>query len=142
MGDCVDVSLITYRNICLFGVTSPLVINPFYSTDGSGTKPSFKEIVVNGLRTTGDVGLKGKGWILKGFEAQTPLDLVLANLATGNTAVTLAARRNSREPVRFRPHGRGTVRLLRGSGRPRTGFMKYCFHAAGGFSPTAESARA
>ncbi|MCE4352232.1 endopolygalacturonase, partial [Xanthomonas hortorum pv. cynarae] len=36
----------------------------------------------------GDVGLKGKGWILKGFEAQTPLDLVLANLATGNTAVT------------------------------------------------------
>ncbi|CAD7713795.1 Endo-polygalacturonase [Xanthomonas hydrangeae] len=82
------VSLITYRNICLFGVTSPLVINPFYSTGGSGTKPSFKEIVVNGLRTTGDVGLKGKGWILKGFDAQTPLDLVLANLATGNTAVT------------------------------------------------------
>ncbi|MCS3810599.1 glycosyl hydrolase family 28 protein [Xanthomonas sp. 4461] len=81
------VSLITYRNTCLFGVTSPLVINPFYASGSGGTKPSFKEIVVNGLRTTADVGLKGKGWILKGFDAQTPLDLVLANLATGNKAV-------------------------------------------------------
>ncbi|MBB3844427.1 glycoside hydrolase family 28 protein [Xanthomonas arboricola] len=82
------VSLVTYRNTCLYGVTSPLVINPFYSVGGSGTKPSFAGIVVNGLRTTGDVGLKGKGWILKGFDAQTPLDLTLANVATGNTAVS------------------------------------------------------
>ncbi|UXA51903.1 glycosyl hydrolase family 28 protein [Xanthomonas prunicola] len=82
------VSLITYRNTCLFGVTSPLVINPFYASGTGGTKPSFKEIVVNGLRTTADAGLKGKGWILKGYDAQTPLDLVLANLATGNKSVS------------------------------------------------------
>ncbi|RYE71060.1 MAG: endopolygalacturonase, partial [Oxalobacteraceae bacterium] len=87
------VSLVTYRNTCLYGVTSPLVINPFYSTGGSGTKPSFSEIVVDGLRTTGDAGLKGKGWILKGFDAQTPLDLTLANVASGNTAVTASDAR-------------------------------------------------
>ncbi|AOD13840.1 glycosyl hydrolase family 28 protein [Xanthomonas fragariae] len=80
------VSMVTYRNTCLYGVTSPLVINPFYSSGGSGTKPSFSDIVVNGLRAVDGVG--GKGWILKGYDAQTRLDLVLANVATGNTAVT------------------------------------------------------
>ncbi|MCW2002981.1 polygalacturonase [Xanthomonas arboricola] len=87
------VSLITYRNTCLYGVTSPLVINPFYSRGDSGTAPTFSQIVVNGLRTTGDAGLKGKGWILEGYNAQTPLDLVLANVATGNKAVTASNAR-------------------------------------------------
>lgn len=69
------------------------MINPFYSSGGSGTAPTFSQIVVNGLRTTGDAGLKGKGWILEGYNAQTPLDLVLANVATGNKAVTASNAR-------------------------------------------------
>ncbi|MFA0924132.1 glycoside hydrolase family 28 protein [Xanthomonas fragariae] len=81
------VSMVTYRNTCLYGVTSPLVINPFYSSGGrGGTKPSFSDIVVNGLRAADGVG--GKGWILKGYDAQTPLDLVLANVVADNISVT------------------------------------------------------
>ncbi|NJC37791.1 hypothetical protein GGR60_002326 [Xanthomonas arboricola] len=99
------VSLVTYRNTCLYGVTSPLVINPFYATGGSGTKPSFSDIVVNGLRTTGDAGLKGKGWILRGFDAQTPLDLTLANVATGNTAVAASDARIGLSNSAFTPTG-------------------------------------
>ena len=63
------------------------------SSGGSGTAPTFSQIVVNGLRTTGDAGLKGKGWILEGYNEQTPLDLVLANVATGNKAVTASNAR-------------------------------------------------
>ncbi|RBK82970.1 polygalacturonase, partial [Xanthomonas oryzae pv. oryzae] len=80
------VSLITYRNTCLYGVSSPLVINPFYAAATSGTKPTFRQIVVDGLTTSNDAG--GKGCILKGFDAQTPLDLVLANVAQSDALIT------------------------------------------------------
>jgi len=73
------VSLVTYRNSCLYGVSSPVVINPFYAAASSGTKPTFRQIVVDGLNSSNDTG--GKGWILKGYDVQTPLELVLANVA-------------------------------------------------------------
>ncbi|KUF36524.1 glycoside hydrolase family 28 protein [Xanthomonas phaseoli] len=83
------VSQVTYRNTCLYGVTSPVVINPFYASGSSGTTPTFSAIVVDGLRSANDAG--GKGWILRGYDAQTPLDLVLANVAIGSTSVTVTA---------------------------------------------------
>ncbi|MCC4587920.1 endopolygalacturonase [Xanthomonas sp. NCPPB 1067] len=101
------VSQVTYRNTCLYGVTSPVVINPFYASGSSGTKPTFSAIVVDGLRSANDAG--GKGWILRGYDAQTPLDLVLANVATGNTSVTASNAKIGLSNSALTPTGAGVT---------------------------------
>ncbi|WP_434987543.1 glycoside hydrolase family 28 protein [Xanthomonas melonis] len=101
------VSQVTYRNTCLYGVTSPVVINPFYASGSSGTKPTFSAIVVDGLRSANDAG--GKGWILRGYDAQTPLDLVLANVATGNTSVTASNAKIGLSNSALTPTGPGVA---------------------------------
>ncbi|KQR11343.1 MULTISPECIES: glycoside hydrolase family 28 protein [Xanthomonas] len=101
------VSLVTYRNTCLYGVTSPLVINPFYAGGSSGTKPTFHDIVVDGLRSANDAG--GKGWILRGYDAQTRLDLVLANVATSNTSVNASNAQIGLSNSALTPTGSGVT---------------------------------
>ncbi|ASK95461.1 endopolygalacturonase [Xanthomonas campestris pv. merremiae] len=101
------VSLITYRNTCLYGVSSPLVINPFYAAATSGTKPTFGQIVVDGLKTENDAG--GKGWILKGFDAQTPLDLVLANVAHSDASISASNAQIGLSNSAVTPSGAGVT---------------------------------
>ncbi|RBC70429.1 polygalacturonase, partial [Xanthomonas oryzae pv. oryzae] len=101
------VSLITYRNTCLYGVSSPLVINPFYAAATSGTKPTFRQIVVDGLTTSNDAG--GKGCILKGFDAQTPLDLVLANVAQSDALITASNAQIGLSNSAVTPSGTGVT---------------------------------
>ncbi len=101
------VSLITYRNTCLYGVSSPVVINPFYAAATSGTKPTFSQIVVDGLKTGNDAG--GKGWILKGFDAQTPLDLVLANVAHSDASISASNAQIGLSNSAVTPSGTGVT---------------------------------
>ncbi|MCL1500826.1 glycoside hydrolase family 28 protein [Xanthomonas nasturtii] len=101
------VSLVTYRNTCLYGVTSPLVINPFYAAATSGTKPIFSQIVVDGLRSANDAG--GKGWILKGYDAQTPLDLVLANVAHSDASINASNAQIGLSNSAVTPSGAGVT---------------------------------
>ncbi|PPU77802.1 MULTISPECIES: glycoside hydrolase family 28 protein [Xanthomonas] len=101
------VSLVTYRNTCLYGVSSPLVINPFYAAATSGTKPTFSQIVVDGLKTSNDAG--GKGWILKGYDAQTPLDLVLANVAHSDASITASNAQIGLSNSAVTPSGTGVT---------------------------------
>ncbi|KLD76711.1 endopolygalacturonase [Xanthomonas hyacinthi] len=78
---------VTYRNTCLFGVANALVINPLYGGGGGGggTVPTFTKIVVNGLKAQDSP--KGKGNLVQGYDASTPLDLVLANVSVDVTAL-------------------------------------------------------
>ncbi|AVQ05848.1 TPA: endopolygalacturonase [Xanthomonas vasicola pv. zeae] len=101
------VDLVTYRNTCLYGVSNPLVINPFYGSARSGSVPTFRRIVVDGLRSVDGRG--GKGWVLQGADASAPLDLVLANVASDNLVNTTSNAAIGLSNSALTPSGSGVV---------------------------------
>ncbi|WP_372388515.1 glycoside hydrolase family 28 protein [Xanthomonas axonopodis] len=101
------VDLVTYRNTCLYGVSNPLVINPFYGSARGGNVPTFRRIVVDGLRSVDGRG--GKGWVLQGADASAPLDLVLANVASDNLGNTTGNARIGLSNSALTPSGSNVV---------------------------------
>jgi polygalacturonase len=111
---------ISYTDVCIRNVASPLVFNPFYTSTATGTLiPNFQNITLTNVHVLGGGKVR-----LQGYDATRPLTMTLDNVAfdvaptitASQAAITLGSN-----PVNITPSGTGVTvtNAVTGTAAPR-----------------------
>ena len=99
---------ISYTDVCMRGVSQPLVFNPFYTSGATGTLiPDFQDITLTNVHVLGGGTLR-----LSGYDSSHPLTLTMDNVVfdapptinASNAVITLGPN-----PVNIAPTGAGVT---------------------------------
>lgn len=86
------VTNITYQNICIRNMSSPLVLDTYYSKAGGNKIPDFHDILLKNVSIDG-----GGKIVVRGWDAAHPVGVTLDNV-TGTGAFVFASSKSSTIP--------------------------------------------
>jgi polygalacturonase len=99
---------ISYTDVCMRNVTSPLVFNPFYTSGATGTLiPNFQNITLSNVHVLGGGKVR-----LQGYDATRPLTMTMDNVvfdAVPTITASQAAITLGPKPVNITPSGTGVT---------------------------------
>ena len=99
---------ISYTDVCMRNVASPLVFNPFYTSGATGTLiPNFQNITLSNLHVLGGGKVR-----LQGYDAARPLTMTMDNVvfeAAPSITASQAAITLGPNPVNLTPSGTGVT---------------------------------
>jgi polygalacturonase len=111
---------ISYTDVCVRNVASPLVFNPFYTSGATGTLiPNFQNITLSNVHVLGGGKVR-----LQGYDATRPLTLTMDNVVF-DTAPSITASQAAialgPNPVNITPSGTGVTvtNAVTGTAAPR-----------------------
>jgi polygalacturonase len=95
---------ISYTDVCMRNVASPLVFNPFYSSGATGTLiPNFQNIALNNVHVLGGGKVR-----LQGYDVTRPLTMTMDNVVFDGTPTITASQAAitlGPNPVNLTPSG-------------------------------------
>jgi polygalacturonase len=99
---------VTYTNVCMRNVRSPLFFDSFYRTPDSGTKyPSFTNITVRNVHMVGSARYGGGQLAFAGFKynaIDNPMSITLDNVVLDGVSTLAAGHNNSPTPLLAAAH--------------------------------------
>jgi polygalacturonase len=97
------VQKVSYTDVCMRGVSSPLVFDPYYSSATGTQIPIFQGITLHNVHSLGGGKIR-----LRGFDAARPLVIALDNVVFDGTPTVTAQDANialGPDPVTLAPTG-------------------------------------
>lgn len=99
---------ISYTDVCMRNVASPLVFNPFYTSGATGTLiPDFQNITLSNVHILGGGKVR-----LQGYDAARPLTMTMDNVVFDGTPTITASQAAftlGPKPVTLTPSGTGVT---------------------------------
>jgi polygalacturonase len=99
---------ISYTDVCMRNVSSPLVFNPFYTSTATGTLiPDFQDITLTNIHVLGGGKVR-----LQGYDATRPLTLTMDNVVFDTDPTITASQATivvGPNPVNITPSGVGVT---------------------------------
>jgi polygalacturonase len=118
------VTQVSYLSTCLKAMKAPIVLDTHYSS-GSGSIPTFTDIVINGVLATGSSSSAQS--VFNGYDSAHPLGVTLENVSLDRTSSTAEYAQVQLSKSNVVPSGTGvTVTTVSGSGSvPTCSFPSY-----------------